>query len=840
MAAIFITKMATPPRRLLPRVFLVLLCFALLLCPIRHVRSATGIELRVEGDSTHGFKVAIFFDGRAITSDSGEFSADFQNGSRELQAHIGEWRATSWSGDERHVTLRGESYLDPLKTVVSIRVNYDILTPYVVRKTISLQQTDAHLLFYDIRNEIWPADANVKFWSFDQPVCKGGPLHEYFPAAGFRTADGITVGLLTDSGYRNFWNRIIRRDNGEYVKPAPGEISDVNLEYVCQRNERADGQLYVSQTFGQELVRDSLPPQTVALPPASEWHKQGQTALAGDNVGIQMKVQRRGDGLLIPLDLQGGNVYRLAFTYHSQRDFAARFLDVDDHLRTLKDLTLYNDQVPKSGAAWGTFSTTVYIPALQGPKAALFLGNSGDFAQNAPGTIEIRDLKLERLAGHFQPYHRLDMDRPEEKTSFIFASAEVPDTIRGYRLASQLYLADGLGFKGSDPEKVIYADVMMLAWTAEPHVFRPILVPSIFYGAAGEMYMRDSFYAASGLNNRELNESLFALWGANQGKEGVIGTLVNANRGHIERKSNDSTPLWLIWALKNRQRFGTHLPMDKVRRAAEYCLRTYDPHRTGICRAEYMIGQNDVIEFPRGTTDIAVNQGMWAVTLRVIHDLGIPGVSDQISESWMDNAEKAYRSYYDPRLKRIRPARNVINAIGFDEIFPEFMSLWIFHRKMLSDDMVRNHLDQIPAMLVRKNAPYPEIGTVRPILVGLTDKGWRYASEKWHPMISDEHASRYSEHRMDGMYYNGGSWMRIEICGYVAGKLHGWTKADQAIANRLWAEINIDPDFPTSQEYLATDPAHPFFGFHRVFAWNAFVFQALEMAGLRKPGMDSP
>jgi hypothetical protein len=91
---------------------------------------------------------------------------------------------------------------------------------------------------------------------------------------------------------------------------------------------------------------------------------------------------------------------------------------------------------------------------------------------------------------------------------------------------------------------------------------------------------------------------------------------------------------------------------------------------------------------------------------------------------------------------------------------------------------------------------------------------------------------------MDGIYYNGGSWLRIELCGYVTGQLHGWTGAREAIANRLWAEINISPDFPTSQEYLATDPAHPFFGYHRVFAWNSFVLQTLEQAGLRSPQMD--
>jgi hypothetical protein len=105
-------------------------------------------------------------------------------------------------------------------------------------------------------------------------------------------------------------------------------------------------------------------------------------------------------------------------------------------------------------------------------------------------------------------------------------------------------------------------------------------------------------------------------------------------------------------------------------------------------------------------------------------------------------------------------------------------------------------------------------------------------------MISNEHGTNYANHNMDGVYYNGGSWMRIEICGYITGKLHGWSKADKAIANRLWAEINSTEDFPTSHEYLATDPAHPYFGYHRVFAWNAFVLGALELVGFRKLEMD--
>ena len=155
--------------------------------------------------------------------------------------------------------------------------------------------------------------------------------------------------------------------------------------------------------------------------------------------------------------------------------------------------------------------------------------------------------------------------------------------------------------------------------------------------------------------------------------------------------------------------------------------------------------------------------------------------------------------------------------------------------------MIINHLDRMPLLLPSKDAPFPQMGgSVRPIFIGLKEdgRGWDYFTDSWHPMISKEHGANYANHNMDGIYYNGGSWLLIEICGYVAGKLHGWNKADQANANRLWAEINVSPDFPTSQEYLGTDPQHPFFGYHRVYAWNAFIFPALEMAGLRKAEMD--
>jgi len=812
--------------------------------------SAGGrVSLKAVGEPDAGYQAHILFDGRHVArhSGEGEFSAVFHNGDRSLEDRVQHWRPSSCTGSEGQLRLAGNCRLPNLKATVLVQVEYQVVATSVVRKQIRLHQADIYDLFYEVTNSLEPFEPPASFWSFDRVNCKGGPLHEYFPAAGFRLHDNVTVGLLTDSGYRNGWSRIIRRD-GKPVKPAPDRIADINLYYVCRENDRMERRFFVSQTFGEELVREKNQDTSAAvlLPEASSWHKRGDPGLEEHSGTTVLSLPDSQAGAIIPLSAKDSEIYSLRFKYRAKESFSVQLWDVDERFDKLQNLTLYNDRLPPSPEAWSEFRTDIFIPSLLGTSAALYI-SMAESDQDMKGQrfqslkIELRDLQLSRVVTCLQPYHRLEMDRTRQKTSFIFINDELPDTLRGYRFASQRYLADGLAFRGGDTEKVLYSDLMMLCWLAAPEYQHPMIAPSIWYSAAGEMYLRDSFFALNGVHNRELNESVFNLWAANQGADGAINTLVEPYLANLERKSNDSTPLWLIWALRNRMRFGTELPMDKIREAAEYCLQTYDRRHDGVCRAQFVMGQLDVVDFPEGTSEICQNQGILAVMLRVIKELKIAGISDGISDEYIAKAEDVYRSYYDPMLKFVRPARDVNDAIGFAEIFPEFLSLWLFGRTILTDEMLINHLDRIPLLLPSKAAPHPELGgTVRPIFIGLKKdgRGWDYFTDSWHPMISQEHGANYADHNMDGIYYNGGSWLRIEICGYLAGKLHGWNKADQAISNRLWAEINISPDFPTSQEYLATDPQHPFFGYHRVFAWNAFIFQALEMAGLRKAEMD--
>ncbi len=58
------------------------------------------------------------------------------------------------------------------------------------------------------------------------------------------------------------------------------------------------------------------------------------------------------------------------------------------------------------------------------------------------------------------------------------------------------------------------------------------------------------------------------------------------------------------------------------------------------------MSQVDVVDFNPKTDRLAVNQGMLAIALRTIKELGF-----DISESYIQKAEEAYRNFYDVKRK---------------------------------------------------------------------------------------------------------------------------------------------------------------------------------------------
>src|ERR1700746_1435876 len=64
----------------------------------------------VIGNREPGYGVNILFQGQSVArhNGGGEFSAVFQNSDRSLEDRVGNWRASSWTGNHAHVFLDGE------------------------------------------------------------------------------------------------------------------------------------------------------------------------------------------------------------------------------------------------------------------------------------------------------------------------------------------------------------------------------------------------------------------------------------------------------------------------------------------------------------------------------------------------------------------------------------------------------------------------------------------------------------------------------------------------------------------------------------------------------------
>ncbi len=155
--------------------------------------------------------------------------------------------------------------------------------------------------------------------------------------------------------------------------------------------------------------------------------------------------------------------------------------------------------------------------------------------------------------------------------------------------------------------------------------------------------------------------------------------------------------------------------------------------------------------------------------------------------------------------------------------------------------MVINHLEQIPVLNKVENSPYPELGTTAPICVRLTndEQGYTYMTPDYQP-FGEFGINNYGNNARDGLYYNGGSWLRAEYCAWVTGLKHGWDKANMLMENRLWAEINLNPKMPYSKEFIPTIslPIDEWWKSTRGLCWNVFILMANELAGIRSPEMD--
>ena len=709
-----------------------------------------------------GYTIAIQYGGKPYFRETTGFVLENEDGS--VRDTVDNWPADSCELIPGGVRLSGVYESKPLAAFLEISLAYVRINEQVIKKTLVLRQRNIPVLMYQVDNALRPLRPPRKMWSFDSADHKGGIVHGTYPAAGF--ADDTAFGLLSDAGHRNWFTRNIRR------RPGADAIGFKGLYRT------ADAKML---TLSPEAV-------TLRLGCMSDY-RQGRRAV--------IPALEHGFGPLVHAFHGRDGFYTLKFDYRAAAPLSVRILRENpaSEVRAFH----YQSGLPFDKNKYLHFEDTFFLSDTQGlPTLVRLWQGEGD----AP---ELKNLRLTLHEGVDMPWHPLKIGQTHEKNTFIFA--EPGNDIRSLRLASQTRLAEGLGFSGTDAQKVLYADMQMLCWVTGEKDLAPLNVPSINY--APDMYNRDSFWSAAGVHDPYLSKALFDRWGDTQTAQGGIGTIVTPSMGSTEVKDNEASCAYLWWALINRDKYGIEPPREKTARAFDYCVRAFDRERSGICSAHFVLGQNDVATYPgEPTKDLAVNQGVWAVTLLAARELGL-----HFDDAWTTRAREGYLAFYDSARGRIISDRQHPDVISCGDLLPEFVSLWLFGLPLLNDHMVINTLEKIP-----RRGPFA-------FIIGHVRDG--YFTQENKPFDKEHFWPR-------GIYYNGASWMREEVMAYAAGVRHGWEKGRDFITARLQGEIDARPDEPFSHEFIPTDPSVPgcWWPSTRVFCWNVFALTACEVAGM--------
>ena len=789
-----------------------------------------SLSLKVVGDAQAGYHVDIYYGGELVVNNTEEFSLELFNLDLSTEATV-QWTGQTWSGDDKSITLKSDVYLKEFDANLAVSVTYEVINDHVIRKTIELFQPSMPGMYYILKETNKPAELPQRYVTFEYDSFPGGFVHELFPAAGFVTPGNDVIGFLTDAGYKNQYTRNTRRRfsgrGGGFV--GMRRLPDVNLYSVADSAERSQHNDYIRQTFGEMYNLDAGNDSILNMP--DQYTIEGHTEVKKENETISIWGHpggRAGIEFIAPFEDQ--KVYTISFWCKGNTPVALKLFRVRNGVKTieLEQGVKYIDQFPANENEWTLFEGSILVPYIENDSVSMFIGTqSGQECK-----LQIKDLKFTEHHPSLEPYNILPIGEKVQKTTYVFA--EPWTTHQRFMISAQSRLAEGKEFQGSLIEKMLYANFNMLTWITDTRDFTPFNVPNMNY--APDMYNRDCFFAAVSTYNRELNLSLWEQWGKTQTSKGGIGTIITPLMGSVEAKDNEATIEWLIWAMLNKRRFGVTLPQDKIAKAVEYVLNEFDEDGDGKCKSHFSLSQVDIVDFNPKTDRLGVNQGMLAIALRTIKELGF-----DISESYIKKAEEEYRNFYDPERKHLLFDRNFPDIITLTDLEPEFFSLWLFNRPLLTDKMVRNHLDQIPVLNKVANSPHPQYGTTAPICVRLIKEspGYAYLSGDYQPFekFGEEN---YSNGKSDGFYYNGGSWFRAEYCAYVVGLKHGWSKAPALMENRVWAEIYLNPEWPFSKEFIPTKwtSTDTWWVSTRGLCWNVFILMANEVAGLRTPEMD--
>ncbi len=205
-------------------------------------------------------------------------------------ANMQQWKGQKWSGNEKSITLKRDSYVKEFDANLSVNVTYQVVSSNIIKKTIELFQPSMPGMYYILEQTARPSEKPQRYLTFEYNSFPGGFVHEMFPSAGFITQDNNVVDFLTDAGYKNQYTRnTCRRFSGRgggFV--GMRKLPDPNLFYVASSSDRAQNNHYIKQTFGEMYNLDAG--AEIILKTPTIYQKQGNAEVENEKGLISITV----------------------------------------------------------------------------------------------------------------------------------------------------------------------------------------------------------------------------------------------------------------------------------------------------------------------------------------------------------------------------------------------------------------------------------------------------------------------------------------------------------------------------------------------------------------------
>ncbi len=364
----------------------------------------------------------------------------------------------------------------------------------------------------------------------------------------------------------------------------------------------------------------------------------------------------------------------------------------------------------------------------------------------------------------FDGWQHLEKGETATFTTWIFHSPV--RSLYDVQMAAHLALANAKGFNESGLEAILRNTAYLLL---RRNLLRPesdyIFISGFGYG--WKQWVSDGFWLSRALDNPKFDAA------ANQA--------VFYERLDYE----DNSQYYLIWAAQIK-RAGGHLDLRTVKRAYKFIR---DHERDGLYIPPRLNPEKPILktyhdQLPYDDDDApSSDQGFHCGALLAAKELGL-GVND----TDIERAIAGYRRMFNATNGYMASSLKQQDHIGQDSLYGEVLTYAVFGRKLLTDEIVRRHLETS----VRLQSPY----------------GMRVIS-KANGDLLDGHS---------GVYVYGGSWFLNDGANYLDGLIHGMDAnwVDDHLLWRLQKELAYMPAF---HESISTKDGKPYG--HYLYSWNS-------------------